>query len=31
MATVREKPAGPTSLPRWTLAMPPDAISSNIA
>src|SRR5262245_16362556 len=28
MATVREKPTGPTSLPKCTVAMPPDAISS---
>ena len=27
MATVREKPAAPTSRPRWTTAIPPDAIS----
>ena len=24
MATVREKPAGPSRRPRWTVAMPPD-------
>ncbi len=28
MATVREKPTGPSSRPKWTVAIPPDAISS---
>ena len=28
MATVRENPAAPTSRPIWTVAIPPDAISS---
>jgi hypothetical protein len=27
IATVREKPTGPTSLPKWTVAIPPAAIS----
>ncbi len=30
MATVRANPASPSILPRWTVAIPPDAISSPI-